>query len=333
MKHNIKITIILLSMFVLTQFIGIYVINSDPFHITVAQTNGTTAVVTNPSLSWIEPPKIQEESDFGAYLGSIIFAFIFAILILFLLTKFKIDFVLKIWFFSVIVIALFITLNAFFLKSPLGNLFSNTLYFTIPALLVSLGLAFLKVFRRNFLVHNITELLIYPGIATIFVPILNLWSVIILLFLISAYDIWAVWHSGIMQKMAKYQINKLKVFSGFFIPYISRKMRKELKKIKKSKLKRRKMKVSLAILGGGDVVFPIITAGVVLMTQSIKFPFGIFPNFMFTGGLLPAIFVIAGATLGLASLLLFSEKKKFYPAMPFITGGILLGMILSYIIL
>jgi presenilin-like A22 family membrane protease len=55
------------------------------------------------------------------------------------------------------------------------------------------------------------------------------------------------------------------------------------------------------------------------------------PNFV--GGFWPAVFVIAGATLGLSLLLSFSEKKRFYPAMPFITGGILLGLILSYLIL
>jgi len=46
--------------------------------------------------------------------------------------------------------------------------------------------------------------------------------------------------------------------------------------------------------------------------------------------LLPAILVIAGATLGLAYLFVVSEKKKFYPAMPFITAGIFLGMLISW---
>ncbi len=333
MKHHVKITIILLAMFVITQFLGLYVIGSDPFHINVIQADGAIASATNPGLSWIEPPEIQEQSDFGTYLGSIIFAFIFAVIILFLLTKFKIDLILRAWFFFVIAIALFISLNAIILKSPLGTLFPNLLFFIIPAVIISIGLAFLKVFRKNFLIHNLTELLIYPGISTIFVPILNLWSAITLLLLISAYDIWAVWHSGIMQKMAKYQINKLKVFAGFFVPYISSKMRKQLKKMKKSKLKHKKIKVNLAILGGGDVVFPLIAAGVVLLTKTIQLPFGLLPSFTFTGGLLPAIFVTAGATLGLALLLTFSQRKKFYPAMPFITAGVLLGLILSCLIL
>ena len=75
MKHNSKITIILLSMFIITQIIGLYVINSDPFHITT-NINGQIETIANPGLSWIEPPEVQSESDFGAYFGSIIFSFI-----------------------------------------------------------------------------------------------------------------------------------------------------------------------------------------------------------------------------------------------------------------
>ena len=120
-----------------------------------------------------------------------------------------------------------------------------------------------------------------------------------------------------MQKMAKYQIDKLKIFSGFFIPYVSKRVRAKLKKMKKSELKKKKIRVSVAILGGGDVIFPIIAAGVMLKTL----------------GFLSAVFVIAGATLGLTYLFFFAEKKKFYPAMPYITAGIFLGMAISYLVL
>ncbi len=128
---------------------------------------------------------------------------------------------------------------------------------------------------------------------------------------------WAVWHSQIMQKMAKFQINKLRIFTGFFVPYISKKTRQRIKKMKKSELKKKKIKVNVAILGGGDIVFSIIAAGVLLKTL----------------GLFSALFVVAGATLGLGYLFFFSEKKKFYPAMPFITIGIFVGIILSYLFL
>ena len=307
-------------MFVITQFIGLYVANTNIFNRTIQGTNETS---TNPILSTLQPPQPQTQTDFSMYFGSMIFAFIIAIVILFLLTKFKIDMILKIWFFVVVAIALFITFSAFFPN------YISSIYFWVPALLVALFLGFIKIFKQNFIIHNLTELLIYPGIATVFVPILNFWSAVILLVLISIYDIWAVWHSGIMQKMAKYQINNLKVFSGFFVPYISKSMRLKYKKMKKSKLKHKKIKVNLAILGGGDVIFPIITSGVVLMTKLVNLPFGLKP---FVGGIIPALFVIFGATLGLTLLFLFSEKKKFYPAMPFISAGIFLGMILSYLI-
>ena len=185
------------------------------------------------------------------------------------------------------------------------------------SLAITLPLAYIKIYKRDFLIHNSTELLIYPGIAAVFVPILNLWTIIALLIIISIYDAWAVWQSGIMQKMAKYQMEKLNVFSGFFVPYVSKNIKMKLKKLKKSQLKNKKIKVNVAILGGGDVIFPIMTAGVVMTTLSIYH----------------ALFVILGATLGLSYLFFFAEKKKFYPAMPFITAGIFLGLGLSWLIL
>jgi len=305
MKHNIKITIILLAMFVIAQFIGLYVVNH---YSSTKVIDGKVVEVVAPSLPLgLESPKIKEDKEFNQILVSIIFAFIFAIAILFLLTKFKVDFFIKLWFFIVVSIALTIV----FLSVS-----SSIKYSLVIALVLAIILSFIKIYKTNFLVHNITEVLIYPGIAAVFVPILNIWTVSALLILISIYDIWAVWHSGIMQKMAKYQINQLKVFSGFFVPYISKKVKMNLKKLKKSELKKKKIKVNVAILGGGDVVFPIITAGVMLKTLG----FG------------SAILVIAGATLGLACLFFFAEKKKFYPAMPFISAGIFAGIILSYLV-
>lgn len=319
MKHNLKITAILLAMFIITQFIGLYVISSEPFSIE-KQVNGTIVTVSNPSLSWINPPKVEKQSDFSKYFGSIIFAFIIAITLLFLLTKFKAEFILKIWFFVVVVIALSISFIAIFKNFLLPVI----KYAIIIALVVVLPLAFIKVYRRNFLVHNVTELFIYPGIAAVFVPILNVFWIMVLLVLISIYDMWAVWKSGIMQKMAKYQIKKLNIFSGFFVPYLSKRMRLKLqkmrKKIKKSKKKDfhgKRIRVNIALLGGGDIIFPIIAAGVMLKTF----------------GLTHALFVIAGATLGISYLFFFAEKKKFYPAMPFISIGIFIGIIAGYLLL
>lgn len=318
MKHNLKITILLLAMFVITQFIGLYVISTNPFTIQQKQANQTIQTVENPYLTWISPPQAQTQGDFNTFLVSLIFAFIFAVVLLIFLMKLRVSFFLRLWFLFVITVALTLSFMAFAKLLPLG--FNQQAVF-FSALGLSFVLGIIKISGKSFLVHNLTELLIYPGIATVFVPILNLWTVIILLILISVYDIWAVWHSGVMQKMAKYQINELKIFSGFFVPYVSRQVRSKIRSWKKTlsreQLKRKKIKVNVAILGGGDIVFPIITAGVVLTTLGIG----------------PALFVILGATLGLAYLFFAAEKKKFYPAMPFITEGILAGIIASYLIL
>jgi len=307
MKHSIKITFVLLAMFLLTQFIGIFVVSQyapQTIHVTTPEGEIINATSYNLPYGMDPPQDISPRST----LVSIIFAITIAVFIMFLLMKYNAEIFLRVWFFIVVTLAIGITFNSL--------LFNLIPYPSILALILALPLAILKIFKRNLLVHNITELLIYPGIAAIFVPLLNIWTVIILLILISLYDMYAVWHSGFMQKMAKYQIEKLKVFGGFFVPYLGKKERQMLKQTPKSKLKEKKIKVNVAILGGGDVVFPIILAGVVLRSL----------------GLIPALIVSFGAALALAVLFYISEKGKFYPAMPFITAGCFLGLVIAYLI-
>ena len=317
MKHNLKITFILLAMFIATQFIGIYVVNN---YSSVKISNGVSINVSAPSLPFgLETPELKETNEFNYAFFSIIIAFIIAISLVLFLTRLNAEFFLRLWFFLVIIIALVISLNVFISKIGIGVYDVSFLSKIFPlswliALMLAIPLAYIKIYRRNFLVHNSTELFVYPGIAAVFVPIMNIYTISFLLILISIYDAWAVWHSGIMQKMAKYQINKLNVFSGFFIPYASKKVKLQMQRMKLSKsAKLKKVKVNIAILGGGDIVFPIIMAGVMLKTF----------------GLIPAIFIIFGAALGLGCLFFLAEKKKFYPAMPFITAGIFAGFILS----
>ena len=194
------------------------------------------------------------------------------------------------------------------------------------AVLLAAPLGILKIFHRNMFVHNGTELLIYPGIAAVFVPLINTFGIVILLLLISIYDIWAVWHSEFMQKMAKYQIENLKFFTGFFLPYAEKKEKLKIKQIKdkylekgekvlNNQFKKAKIKINLAILGGGDVIFPIIAAGVFYKTYH---------------SIIPSLIISLFAALALLMLFLFAKKKRFYPAMPFLTMGIYLGMILYY---
>ncbi|MGV8151539.1 MAG: presenilin family intramembrane aspartyl protease [Candidatus Nanoarchaeia archaeon] len=303
MKHNIKVTLILVSMFVLTQLIGLAVLS-----------------VYNSGLEvpyGMQPP---EEIEQDTSLASILLSFAFAIGLLFLLTKIKAEKFLRLWFFLVTVLAIALALNAIFFKF-------NILYASIIALLISFPLAYMKIFKRNIIVHNVTEFLIYPGIAAVFVPLLGVYGIIILLLVISLYDIWAVWKSQFMQKMAKYQIDVLRIFTGFFVPYADKKEKMKLELIKEKysskgekeldkQFKKSKIKIHLAILGGGDIIFPIIASGV----------------FYKLFGLASALTITLFATLALSYLLTVSKKGKFYPAMPYLTIGIYLGMVISWLL-
>ncbi|MFH1358581.1 MAG: presenilin family intramembrane aspartyl protease [archaeon] len=305
MKHSTKITTILMLMFLVTQFIGLFVISVY---------NNQDNILPYS----MEPPEEIQKAPNQAG-TSILIAFVIAIALFFFLTKLKAEIFIRLWFYAVTAIAIGLALTAFLLY------FKFTFYPAYIAIAIGIFLGYLKIFRKDLLVHNITELLIYPGIAAVFVPILNVFWMIILLLVISIYDIWAVWHSQFMEKMAKYQINKLQFFTGFFIPYADKKQKQKIKKIKQKyqakgdkvlekQFKKAKIKVNLAILGGGDVIFPIITAGV----------------FFKVYGLLPALIIIASASIALLYLFIAAKKGKFYPAMPFLTIGMFLGMIATW---
>ncbi len=313
MKHNLQITIILISMFIVTQLIGLWVINAYE--------------KSDLKLPYNMDPPVPEKQSLSSGLTSMLIAFSFAIFLFFLLTKIKAEKFIRLWFFVVTILAIAITLYVVIFK--IFNINSSLI-----ALIISAPLAYFKIFKRKLLVHNITELLIYPGIGIIFVLFLinlmgakTILGIIILLLAISLYDIWAVWHSEFMQKMAKYQIEKLKFFTGFFVPYAGKKARQKIKllkqkyknkseKAKERAFKKSKIKINLAILGGGDIIFPIITAG-------------IFYKIM---GILPALIITASATIGLFVLFMMARKGKFYPAMPFLAIAMYLGMIVTWLV-
>ncbi len=312
-------------MFIITQFIGLFVIS----------------VYLNPQNSLpfnMQPPAEINPNDPSIYV-SILFAFVIAIGLFFILTKINAKKLIRAWFFIVTALAIGLTLKALFFLELKDILIKNTIpildfifpEFSIYSIIIffalCIPLAYIKIFKRNILVHNLTELLIYPGIAAVFIPILNIPGIIVLLLAISIYDIWAVWHSEFMQKMAHYQINTLRFFTGFFIPYANKKEKEKIKLIKnqykgkseefmQDKFKKAKVKVNIAILGGGDIIFPIITAG-------------IFFKYM---GLIPALIITLCATISLLYLFVFAKKGKFYPAMPFLSSGMYIGMIIIWIL-
>lgn len=292
MKHALPVSALLVLLFVASQILGLFVIQQY----STGVTEDGKLVFQEPVVAGmtLERPGVQPSTTTLLLAGAIAFG---TLLILLLVRSKGGLFFWRLWFFA----AIFITLNIAF----------NAFMPSMLAFLLALIIAVIKVFRFSVIIHNLSELFVYSGLAVIFVPLLNLkWGIIILL-LISAYDMYAVWKSKHMIKMAKFQA-KAGMFAGLLIPYGLPKGQKVVMRKPAKRAKRVHSDVRTAVLGGGDISFPLIFAGIVM-----KEGFG-FGN---------ALFIVAGATVSLALLLWLGKKGKFYPAMPFLTSGCLAGFI------
>lgn len=267
MKYALKVTAILVLLFLLAQLIGLFVTNKYV---------GVKGEYEGQKLPYdIERPEFEERTSFIPIFTIILLSTALA----FLLAKFRAEKLWKLWFFISVWFCLMIALAVFVSENA--------------AFFLAFVFALFKVFKRNIIVHNLTELFVYGGLAAIFVPILNIISISILLILISAYDMIAVWKTKHMIRLAKFQ-TRLKLFAGLLIPYEKNKA---------------------AVLGGGDIGFPLIFAGVVMMNVGLK-----------------ALVIPLATSLALFVLLVKTQKNKFYPAMPFLTIGCFLGLALTYLI-
>ncbi len=264
MKHTWQITLILLLFFLIAQFIGLAV---------------TAEYIIDDDLPLgIERPEIEESTSF---IPVFVFILVATVLVLVLL-KFKLFRLWKFWF----------LLSVFFCLTVSFNAFIAQMY----AIGLAIVLAIWKVLKPNMYVHNFTELFVYGALAAIFAPMFNVFSIVLLLILISVYDYIAVFKTKHMVTMAKSQ-EKANVFAGLYIPYGK----------------------NVAILGGGDIGFPLLFGGVVMH----QFSLGLLSWQLY---LIPL-----GAALGLMTLFLIGDKKKFYPAMPFVTIGCFVGLALVYL--
>lgn len=336
MKHNLVVTLIIVGMFILAQLLGLFIINSyDKYYGKTATESG----IERPEASFVQetvPPEVEIKTaiDVTQILFSILFAIAIATLLFLLLSKIKISILFRIWFTVVVFICLTLAFSLGLYPAigknfvlMFGKTFSLAEIIAVP---LAALFTFYKIFKRNIIIHNVSELFIYPGLAVIFLPLLNVLIAGILLVAIAIYDVWAVWKSKHMIKLAKFQMEHLKIFAGFFFPYISKKDRvkiqkmraamkkrekqekKKGKKAKGKKMKEIKVKAQIAALGGGDVAFPLIFAGTVMLAYNV----------------LAALVVVLCATLSLLYLFYISKKGKFYPAMLFLTPGCLLGLLL-----
>lgn len=308
MKHSIKTTAFLLLLFLAAQIIGLFVLSH---YIKVEEKDGVFTVKYEEVPFIGTPPEVNQNLSFIP----IMIAVLVGTGIIFLIIKFGKPFIFRYWVAGVVFLALTISLSALISSASLLPFFpyalSSYAAFVI-AVILSLILTYFKLFRPNAIAHNFSEVLIYGGIAVVFVPLLNLFSVSVLLILISGYDAFAVWKSKHMITLAKFQADA-KAFSGLVLSYKKQPVAKEKTKAKKGqKLKKpKKEMIKTAILGGGDIAFPLMFAGVIMKSFGLEKAF-IIPLF------------VAAA---LALLLFKGSEDKFYPAMPFLTAGCFAGLV------
>ncbi|MBI2664814.1 hypothetical protein HYX10_05750 [Candidatus Woesearchaeota archaeon] len=278
MKHPASVVVTLLALFFSAQIVGLLVLGS---YIDRAATADTGITTYKELPAGIERPDIAPNYAF-IFIGMVV---LIGTLVMLAIIKFRKMRLWKLWYFFAVLLSLAVAFAAF-----IPQLYAWT---------ASLAASLWKVLKPNPVIHNLTELFIYSGLAAIFVPIMSVFSASVLLVLISIYDMYAVWKSKHMVSLAKFQTAS-RMFAGISIP----------KNVVKSPAGKKMVKgESSAIVGGGDIAFPLLFAGTLL------------PNFSLQQILIIPVF----ATAALAMLFLISKKGKFYPAMPFVSAGCFLG--------
>ena len=335
MKHPLSVTLLLIGLFVAAQLVGLFLVDKS---IVAAQSVNGTIVLEHSTTAIGDRPNLVGWESFLYLLGGVLIG----TALLLLLIRFRKVKLWKFWFFLAVFLS---TAVAFGVLLP-----------QLIALALALALALLKVYWPNPWVHNFSELFIYAGIAVLLVPIFDVFWMVIVLLAISLYDMIAVWRTKHMVTMAQFQ-SKSEVFAGLMIPKHetqgaatvtppaahepasatsrSAKLRPTTTKITAAGAKLGVQSPpsppsapatgSHAVLGGGDVAFPMLFTGAVLegLVRS-----GLTKTAAFSESLI----VIGFAAIALALLLLFAKKDRFYPAMPFLTAGCLLGWVVTMLI-
>ena len=291
MKYDIKIISLLVLLFFISQIVGLSILYKD---MQVRIIDGKRKIIHSETVVGPRP----EFFGIQTFIWVLSAIFITTGLMLILIKFEKVD-----WIKLLIFTACFITISV-----ALGVFVASGIAF-----LLAFVLAIVKVFKPNMLTHNLTEMLIYSGLALILVPLFDLTWMIALLIFISVYDIYAVFKSKHMVKMAVFQADS-KMFTGLLIPL--KKVRRSIKTGKK-----KIVRLTEAIMGSGDVAFPLLFSGVVMERMIVG---GLSKELAFVKTLVIPVIV----SIVLLILLMKGRRGKFYPGMPFITAGCLLSYVI-----
>lgn len=283
MKHSFNILLVLVLFFLASQIVGLLVTKSY-IDVSASGTKGELVWKSLPEIAGV--PFERPEFSSGILLVYLLVGIVLGSLLVWLFSRVQYFLLWKAWFFLAVLVCLYIAFFTF-----LAPLFAFILAFIFSAF---------KVFRPSLVVHNLTEIFLYGGLSAIFVPLMNLPSAFVMLIIISLYDIYAVWKSEHMIALAKLQI-KAQLFAGLLIPYSIPKLKKQTGKARE--------KVKTALLGGGDIAFPLLFTGVVMTVV----------------GFWQSLIISLCTSIALFLLVYFGHKDKFYPAMPFLSAGCFVG--------
>ncbi len=313
MKHTKRVLILFLALFIISQLLGLSLVSLG------AKTTSTINNETQEEIHEVEFANTtvgeRPEVEGTQTIISIVIGIAIGTTILLLLSKFNKINIWRHWFFFASIITMSISF---------GVLTNNFLIAWILAIILGAW----KIYKPNYIIHNFTELFIYPGIALLIVPLLNVFYAFILLILISIYDAYAVWRSKHMITMAEFA-KRSKLFPGLAITYDDKQVTNEIKSEKnitekdnKQKTKQNKKTDKIisktGILGGGDIAFPLIFSAtflVFLLEEGYSNAAAIGYSFI--------ISLFAGIALIL--LFLYGKRNAYYPAMPFISAGCFIG--------
>ena len=169
------------------------------------------------------------------------------------------------------------------------------------ALMALLYFSLLRHWLRSVTVriNNVVMMAMISGLSAVIAVNLDTPMALVFLVAIAVYDAIAVWKLKSMQKMA------LSLIDGGIIPGIA--------VPKREPMEVEGHKIDVALLGFGDLLVIVVVGGALLREG---------------WGFLPVIGMF-GAVIW---LFIFSEKGKFYPAVPYIGAGCLIGMALSAVI-
>jgi presenilin-like A22 family membrane protease len=311
MKHTWNITLFLVLIFVCAQIVGIAVVNE---YVDIAASKAANKTVVNEAafnITGIAPPEVENESLSWIY---ILFAVLVGTVLVLLIIKFHKPILWKMWFALSVIVCLTVALAPFIQK--LLALVGVPGWALLVTLAITGTLTYYKILRPNIFVHNISEVFLYGGLAALIVPVVNMVSAVLLLVGISIYDMYAVWKSKHMVTMAKFQ-TEAKMFAGLYVPYQLPKKGQMMVLDDKKGIEPKGERVRSAILGGGDIAFPLLFSGVILKA---------------TASFLAPLIVTVFAAIALFMLLYKGEQNKFYPAMPFISAGCFVGLTVVWLL-